>query len=284
MHLYRGTLARAQYTFEELTPEFFRAVLRELGPRARCATYWDGDRLVAFNLVLHDDTTFVDKFLGMDYAVVRRYNLYYVSWLENVRYCIEHGLSRYQAGQGLHREKRRLGCRLVPNWLWYRHRNRVLDVVFAAGERWYRLDREDADIAALDPAPPPAGTTLAAWCVFLACAALSQIAFKFAARQTGGFEFSVHWFALAATSGWLWVSVASHIGEFLLWMSILSRSALSSAFATSAILFILVMAASWLLFDEPIGWAKVGGSVVILTGILLLGADPLPAPAGKPTP
>ena len=277
MRLYRATLAHAQFTFEELTPDFFPTVLSELGPRARCATYWDGDRLVAFNLLLHDGTTLLDKFLGMDYAVVRRYNLYYVSWLQNVRYCIEHGFARYQAGQGLHREKRRLGCRLVPNWLWYKHRNRALDAVFAAGERWFRLDRGDAELAALDPAPAPVGTTLAAWCVFLACAALSQIAFKLAAQQTGPFEFSAHWFALAVASGWLWVSVASHVGEFLLWMSILSRSALSSAFATSAILFIVVMAASWLLFGEPIGWAKVAGSAVILTGILLLGADAPPA-------
>jgi predicted N-acyltransferase len=75
MRLYRATLARAELTFEELTPDFFRLVLRELGSRAGCATYWLGDRLVAFNLVLHDGTKLIDKFLGMDYEVARRYNL-----------------------------------------------------------------------------------------------------------------------------------------------------------------------------------------------------------------
>ena len=123
-------------------------------------------------------------------------------------------------------------------------------------------------------AAPPRGATIAAWCVFLACAALSQIAFKYAARQTGEFELSVHWFALAATSAWLWVSVASHIGEFLLWMTILSKSALSSAFATTALLFVVIMLASWLLFAEPLTWNKLLGSAVILAGILLLGSDP----------
>src|SRR5262249_44492434 len=149
--LYRATLANAQYSFEELTPEFFRGVLRDLAPRAACATYWLGDRLVAFNLVLHDGTTLLDKFLGMDYEVARHYNLYYVTWLTNVRWCIEHGLARYQAGQGLHREKLRLGCRLSPNWLWYRHRNRVVDTVFAAVESLFRLDRDDPQLAALQP-------------------------------------------------------------------------------------------------------------------------------------
>ena len=272
MRLYRATLAHAALSFEELTADFFRAVLRELGPRASCATYWLGDRLVAFNLVLHDSTLLLDKFLGMDYAVARRYNLYYVTWLHNVRYCIEHGLQTYQAGQGLHREKLRLGCRLSPNWLWYRHRSRVADAVFARFERWFQLDRDDPQLATLMNAPPR-GATITAWCGFLACAALSQIAFKYAGLQTGPFEGSAHWFALATTSPWLWVSVASHIGEFALWMTILSKSALSSAFATTALLFVVIMLASWLLFAEPLTWNKLVGSGVILAGILMLGAD-----------
>lgn len=271
MRLYRATLANAKYRFEELTPEFFRSVLHDLAPRAACVTYWLDDRLVAFNLVMHDGTTLLDKFLGMDYELARRYNLYYVTWLTNVRWCIEHGLARYQAGQGLHEEKLRLGCRLSPNWLWYRHRNRVVDAVFAAFESLFRLDRDDPQLAAMQP--PVRRAQVAAWCGFLACAALSQIAFKYAAQHTGEFELSLRWFALAVGSAWLWVSVASHIGEFLLWMTILSKSALSKAFATSAVLFVVVMAASRVLFAEPLGWQKVLGSAVILAGILLLGQD-----------
>jgi uncharacterized protein len=57
-----------------------------------------------------------------------------------VRYCIENGLARYQSGQGLEREKLRLGSRLAPNWLWYRHRNRIVDRVFASVERVFKLD------------------------------------------------------------------------------------------------------------------------------------------------
>src|SRR5262249_4538286 len=114
---------------------------------------------------------------------------------------------------------------------------------------------------------------VAAWSGFLSCAALSQIAFKLAAQQTGPLDWSAHWLLLALASPWLWVSVASHVGEFLLWMTILSASALSGAFATSPILFVVVLLASWLLFGEPVGGAKLLGSAAILLGILLLGAD-----------
>jgi len=252
---------RAELTFEELNPDFFRLVLNALGQRASCVTP-------------------LDKFLGVDYEVTREYNLYYATWPENVRYGIDHKIERYQAGQGLHQEKMRLGSKLLPNRLWYRHGMRLIDKVYAVFEHLFRLDRLDPDLAASVPAtapvpePAPARrSNVAAWCIFLACAALSQVAFKYAALQTGAFEFSAHWFALALGTGWLWVSVASHVGEFLLWMTILSKSNLSSAFSTSAILFIVVMLASRLLFAEPLGWNKVIGSLVILSGILLLGAD-----------
>ncbi|TLY48881.1 MAG: GNAT family N-acetyltransferase, partial [Gammaproteobacteria bacterium] len=69
MRLYRETYSNAELSFEELTPEYFSNVLRECAGRALCATYWAGDKLIAFNLVLHDGERLIDKFLGMDYAV-----------------------------------------------------------------------------------------------------------------------------------------------------------------------------------------------------------------------
>ncbi len=127
--LYRETLARAQFSFEELTPAYFINVLREMPGRA--------------NLVLRDAECLLDKFLGMDHAAMDRYNLYHVSWLENVRYCIDEGIGVYESGQGLHREKARLGSALQPNVLWYRHRNRFVDGVFARFDELARIDRLD---------------------------------------------------------------------------------------------------------------------------------------------
>ena len=149
MRLYTSTYANAQFSFEELTAEYFRAVLAELGERASCVAYWLGEQLVAFNLVLHDGKRLLDKFLGMDYAFVHEYNLYFCTWFENVRYCIQHRIPLYQSGQGLHVVKRRLGSRLETNWLWYRHRNRVLDAILSVIERVARLDRHDPELAAL---------------------------------------------------------------------------------------------------------------------------------------
>ena len=141
--LYRETLARAEFSFEQLTPAYFERVLRDMPGRAFCVTYSEGGQLVAFNLVLRDSERLLDKFLGMDYSATDRYNLYHVSWLENIRRCTDEGIAVYESGQGLHREKLRLGSTLHENALWYRHRNRFVDGVFARFEKLARLDRFD---------------------------------------------------------------------------------------------------------------------------------------------
>jgi hypothetical protein len=147
MRLYRDTLARADMALEELTPAFFDNVLAELGERASCVCYWRGDALVAFNLVLHDGQRLIDKYIGMDYACARELNLYYVSWMENVRYAIEHGIGIYQSGQGLPEEKLRLGSTLAANDLWYRHRNRWIDGTMKTAEHALGLHKQTAAAA-----------------------------------------------------------------------------------------------------------------------------------------
>ena len=149
--LYRETLAHAEFSFEELTPAYFENVLRDMPGHAFCVTYSEGERLVAFNLVLQDNERLLDKFLGMDYAAMDRYNLYHVSWLENIRHCAAEGIGVYESGQGLHHEKLRLGSTLHANNLWYRHRNRFIDAVFARFDNLARMDR-------LDDSPPLSAT------------------------------------------------------------------------------------------------------------------------------
>ncbi len=281
MRLYRATYANAELSFEELTPEYFHNVLRECAGRALCATYWAGDQLVAFNLVLHDGECLIDKFLGMDYAVARQYNLYFYTWIENVRWCIAHGIKLYQSGQGLHREKLRLGSRLAANWLWYRHRNPVLDRILAAVEKLARLDRHDADLAALNPPTPvddapekPRSKLWLAWLALVGCEMLCQVALKFAGRDTGEFDFSLAAFTRALGSPWLWTAIGTYVGGFLAWMLILRKSRLSQAFPTSAIVFVGVMFSSWLVLGEHVSWTMLAGAVLITGGILLLGSEP----------
>jgi hypothetical protein len=69
----------------------------------------------------------VDKYFCMDYEVGRKYNLYFLSWLENVRYCVERIIPLYHAGQGAESTKARLGATFIPSLILFKHRQPVID-------------------------------------------------------------------------------------------------------------------------------------------------------------
>lgn len=123
---------------------------------------------------------------------------------------------------------------------------------------------------------------LLAWVVLLAVETLGQVSLKFAGTQVGPLEPNRHSILTALSTPWLWLGLACYLGQFVIWMRILEKSRLSSAFPTSAIAFVAIMIASWAVFGDPMGWEKILGSAIIVAGILLLGGDThsaSPAPA-----
>jgi predicted N-acyltransferase len=129
LELYHDTRNRSEWQFEELTSDYFTGILSNLPENAFCTVYRVGDDILAFNLLLHNRDMLIDKFFCMDAIRGRPYNLYYVSWFENLRFCLEHGLTRYQSGQAYYRNKLRLGSMLTANAMFFRHQNPVLHAV-----------------------------------------------------------------------------------------------------------------------------------------------------------
>ncbi len=111
------------------------------------------------------------------------------------------------------------------------------------------------------------------WLILLGFETLCQVSLKLAGEQSGAFEFTLAAALNAARSPWLWSAAGCYLGAFLAWMVILRKSSLSSAFPTSAIVFVAVMIASFLVVGEVLNWSKLLGSAVIVCGILMLGSD-----------
>lgn len=121
-----------------------------------------------------------------------------------------------------------------------------------------------------------------AWGALLAIETLGQVSLKFAGRSAGAFELDATSMHAALSTPWLWVGLACYLGAFAVWMGILEKSALSAAFPITAITFVTVLLASWVVLGEPMGWEKLLGSAIIVAGILLLGGDAEPAPPMPP--
>ncbi len=136
--------------FEKLSPQYFRDVVANLGDRAVTMLYWLGDELIGFNLLFIEKGRMIDKFIGMKYPVARDHNLYVLSWMTNVRYCLKHGIPLMQTGQTAYSSKLRFGSRLDKLWLAFRHRRPFWNWVFARGGRLMAFDKMDPDLQALE--------------------------------------------------------------------------------------------------------------------------------------
>ena len=126
--LYGETRARADQQLETLTAAYFTGVLQRMGERALCVLYFLGEDLIAFNLLLQDADTLLDKFFCMETVRGPEYDLYFVSWVQNIRLCLARGLKRYQSGQAGYATKRRLGCDFPATEMYFRHFNPLIDL------------------------------------------------------------------------------------------------------------------------------------------------------------
>ena len=114
---------------------------------------------------------------------------------------------------------------------------------------------------------------LAAWLILLLLETLCQISLKLAGDTIGAFKLDRASVLAAIGTPWLWIAVGCYLGAFLAWMTILNRSRLSSAYPTSALVFVSVIIASALVFGEPVHWEKALGSAIIVAGILMLSGE-----------
>jgi hypothetical protein len=135
--------------FEKLSPHYFGEVVTRLGERAALMLYWVGQKLIGFNLLLMERDRIIDKFIGMHYPIAREHNLYALSWMTNVRFCLERGITQIQTGQTAYAAKLRFGSRLDKLWVCFKHRGKVLNGIFRTFGPLMAFDKMDPDLAVL---------------------------------------------------------------------------------------------------------------------------------------
>jgi hypothetical protein len=129
--LYLGTVARGSMALGVHNHSFFEKICERV-PGAEYALYFVQEELVAFNLLVVKQEMMVDKYFCMDHELGRKHNLYFLSWLENVRTCVERKIPLYYAGQGTEKTKAHLGATFVPSFILFKHRQPVFDRLLVA--------------------------------------------------------------------------------------------------------------------------------------------------------
>lgn len=106
--------------------------------------------------------------------------------------------------------------------------------------------------------------------VLMAFDTLAQISFKQAGDSALPLEFSGAWLLRVFGQPWIYGAFVGYIGAFFSWMTLLRRAPIGPAFAASHLELLSVMALSYWLFHEPIGWPQIVGSLFIVAGIACL--------------
>jgi len=145
-NLYLSTHNSGGTKFEKLTKYFFVNILKNMQGRAKIFLYYVDGKLGAFNLCFIFDDLFIDKFIGFNYDVSRRHNLYYLSYCYNIEWCIKNSISYYQTGQTDYQAKVRLGGRLRPLYVYLKHNNKLNNILLKALSKILKPDNFDSDI------------------------------------------------------------------------------------------------------------------------------------------
>jgi hypothetical protein len=121
--LYLNVHRRGEFTFETLNPRYFELA----GRFSKYVLYWEGDVLIGFTQLICKGTCMHYKYLGMDYERGRPLGLYFIMSLSHIEMCLRDGYTIYQTGCTSYAFKQRLGSELVPVFLYFRHRNAIVN-------------------------------------------------------------------------------------------------------------------------------------------------------------
>lgn len=118
--------------------------------------------------------------------------------------------------------------------------------------------------------------------VLMAFDTLAQLSFKQAGDSALPLEFSTGWLLRVFSQPWIYGAFVGYIGAFFTWMSLLKHAPIGPAFAASHLEIISVLAISYWLFNEPIGWPQIIGCLFIVAGIMCLAVSETPETSEAP--
>ncbi|MGE5385712.1 MAG: GNAT family N-acetyltransferase [Betaproteobacteria bacterium] len=96
--LYLNVYQQSELHFDLLTPEFFKAMLQSREDGGVVFVYRHNGSLIGYNVCYVKEGRLIDKYIGLLYPQARDFNLYFVSWFQNLEYALAEGLKHYVAG------------------------------------------------------------------------------------------------------------------------------------------------------------------------------------------
>jgi hypothetical protein len=128
--LYRQTLSRSEFKFEELTKSYLCELGKRLPDRARFLIWRKGGKIVAFASCVVHDGVLKDNYIGLDYSIALDYHLYFVTWRDTVVWALKNGVRIYHSAPLNYDPKYHFRMDLEPLDLYVRSPHGWLNPIF----------------------------------------------------------------------------------------------------------------------------------------------------------
>jgi hypothetical protein len=125
--LYLGVYERATLRFEKLTKEYFHEISRRMPDKVRFFIWRHEKKIVAFGLCMVEGTSICSEYVGFDYNVAYKLNLYFIVVRDIMSWAMANGYRCYR-NTGLNYEpKLHLRYLLDPLDLYVRHTSPIFN-------------------------------------------------------------------------------------------------------------------------------------------------------------
>jgi hypothetical protein len=126
--LYEEQVEQSETSFGVHPKCFFSQVCqRVIG--AEYFLYFAQNKLIGFELLVVNNDSLVQKYIGIDQTLGREYKLFFLSWLENLQYCLDRRITHTHVGATREALKVRLGAELIPSAVLFRHVNPIINKI-----------------------------------------------------------------------------------------------------------------------------------------------------------
>jgi len=139
--LFDNVYAQSEIHFDRLSASFFRAVLQDGDSGGVVFVYRHAGQMIGWNLCYEHGGKLIDKYVGFAYPQAREHNLYFVSWMHNLDYARQRGLTHYVAGWTDPEVKSFLGARMTFTRHAVYARNPLLRALLRRLGRHFESDR-----------------------------------------------------------------------------------------------------------------------------------------------
>lgn len=98
--MYENVYNKSYVHFDKLTPDFFSNLLRSKTLGAKIFSYYTKttSELIGYKICFQGEDMLIDKVAGFKYPQALDMSIYFVSWFDNLQYCIDNKLKKFVIG------------------------------------------------------------------------------------------------------------------------------------------------------------------------------------------